>query len=260
LNNTADIFTKNPTEDIFQTPAVKLVKHIPNKAEMCHLTSANYEDLILENDQNDWIVVAKRKQQGNQTKRLVTVKQEGKLKQLPYKIKPPPNMSKKDWHKRPPATCESCGCNGHVSKDCYYHMREDRSKWKHIPYDKPGNKPLTRKEQKRILRMEDKFEKEALEISLGLQAYDSKLPLPDPIILQLELHVKPCSLCYEFGHTPMDVLSCVLYVLRQETVITSWLVPSEKIIHTTSLVRKTLLILKNQQIPTILILLQYHIS
>jgi hypothetical protein len=41
LNNTADSFTKNTTEEIFQTLAVKLVKPIPNKAEMCHFTSAN---------------------------------------------------------------------------------------------------------------------------------------------------------------------------------------------------------------------------
>jgi hypothetical protein len=59
-------------------------------------------------------------------------------------------------------------------------------------------------DQKGILRMEDQFEKEALQISLDLKAYDSKLPPPDPKILQPELHVKPCSLCYYFGHTTMD--------------------------------------------------------
>jgi hypothetical protein len=32
---------------------VKLVKPIPNQAETCHFTSANYEDLVLENEQND---------------------------------------------------------------------------------------------------------------------------------------------------------------------------------------------------------------
>jgi hypothetical protein len=42
LHNTADIFTKNTTEEIFQTHSVKLVKPIPNQAEMCHFTSANY--------------------------------------------------------------------------------------------------------------------------------------------------------------------------------------------------------------------------
>jgi hypothetical protein len=72
LNNTADIFTKNTTEEIFQTHAVKLVKVIPNIAEMCHFTSAICEDLVLENEQKDWIVVAKRKQKSKQTNKLVT--------------------------------------------------------------------------------------------------------------------------------------------------------------------------------------------
>jgi hypothetical protein len=71
LNNTAAIFAKNSTEEIFQTHAVKLVKPTPNKAYMCHFTSANYEDLVLENEQNDWIVVAKRKQKIKQTKKVV---------------------------------------------------------------------------------------------------------------------------------------------------------------------------------------------
>jgi hypothetical protein len=61
LNNTADTFTKNTTEEIFQTHAVNLVNPIPNKAEMRHFTSANYEDLVLENEPNDWILVAKHK-------------------------------------------------------------------------------------------------------------------------------------------------------------------------------------------------------
>jgi hypothetical protein len=116
LNNTLDIFTKNPKEEIFQTHAVKLVKPISNKAEMCHFTSANYEDLVLENEQNDWIVVAKRKRKKKQSKQLVTVKQEGKLKTPTYKHKPPPSMQK-GWDKKPPATCVSCGCKGHVSKN-----------------------------------------------------------------------------------------------------------------------------------------------
>jgi hypothetical protein len=67
LHNIADIFAKNTTEEIFQTHAVKLVKPIPNQVEMCHFTSANYEDLVFENEQNDWIVVDKRKQKSNQT-------------------------------------------------------------------------------------------------------------------------------------------------------------------------------------------------
>jgi hypothetical protein len=61
---------------IFQSHAVKLVKPIPNKAEMCYFTSADYEDMVLENVQNDCIVVAKR----NPKKEIVIAKQEGKLK------------------------------------------------------------------------------------------------------------------------------------------------------------------------------------
>jgi hypothetical protein len=55
-----------------------LVKPIPNKAEMCYFTSANYEDLFVENEQNDWILVAKRKQKSKQPKMLFIAKQEGK--------------------------------------------------------------------------------------------------------------------------------------------------------------------------------------
>jgi hypothetical protein len=62
LNKTRNSFTDTPTEEIFQTHAVNLRKPIPNKAEMSHFTSANYEDLVLENKQNPCIVVAKRKQ------------------------------------------------------------------------------------------------------------------------------------------------------------------------------------------------------
>jgi hypothetical protein len=79
LNNAADIFTLNTTEENFQNHAVKLVEPIPIKEEMCQFTSANYEELVLENEQNDWIVVAKPKQKSEQTKKLVIVKQEGRL-------------------------------------------------------------------------------------------------------------------------------------------------------------------------------------
>jgi hypothetical protein len=58
LNENSDIFTKHTNEYIFQTHAVKLIKPIPNTAEMCHFTSANYDDLVLENEKNDWIVNA----------------------------------------------------------------------------------------------------------------------------------------------------------------------------------------------------------
>jgi hypothetical protein len=61
LNNKADIFTKNTTEEVFNTHAPNLVGPIPNKAEMCNLTSARYEDLVLENGHQDWIVDYKKK-------------------------------------------------------------------------------------------------------------------------------------------------------------------------------------------------------
>jgi hypothetical protein len=61
LHSTDDIFTKNTTVKIFQKNVVKLVKPIPTQAEMCHFTSAHDEDLVLENEQNGWIEVAKHK-------------------------------------------------------------------------------------------------------------------------------------------------------------------------------------------------------
>jgi hypothetical protein len=44
--------------------------------------------------------------------------------------------------------------------------------------------PLTRKERQRLQRMEVQFEEKALDISLGLQAYDPIFPTPDPVFLQ----------------------------------------------------------------------------
>jgi hypothetical protein len=90
---------------------------------MCHFTSAGYEDLVLLNKQNDWIIVAKRKSKERQAKKLVTAKQQGKfksspckLKSPPYKLKPPPNVPKKQledtkpaWEKKPMETYECCG-------------------------------------------------------------------------------------------------------------------------------------------------------
>jgi hypothetical protein len=61
LNNTADIFTKNTSEEDFHTHAPKLVGPMPNKAEMCNFTSARYDDWVLENEHQYWIVVLKRK-------------------------------------------------------------------------------------------------------------------------------------------------------------------------------------------------------
>jgi hypothetical protein len=46
--------------------------------------------------------------------------------------------------------------------------------------------------------MEDQFEEIALEIRLGLEAYDSNLLPSDPLILQPDLHVQPCPVCDKF--------------------------------------------------------------
>jgi hypothetical protein len=43
-----------------------------------------------------------------------------------------------------------------------------------------------------------------MEISLGLQAYDSNFPPADPIILKPDLHIKPCPICDQFGHEAVD--------------------------------------------------------
>jgi predicted neuraminidase len=52
LENTADIFTKNPTEEIFQKHAVKLVRTIPKGTEMCNVTTFPSQDIIFESQQN----------------------------------------------------------------------------------------------------------------------------------------------------------------------------------------------------------------
>jgi hypothetical protein len=207
----------NPTEDIFQTHAVKFVKPFPNRAEMFHFTSAKYEDLVLENEQNDWIVFAKRKQKSKQTEELVTAKQEGKLKPPPYKLKPPPynlkqppstpkNMedSKYAWENKTLSTYKCCGMTGHTARDFYARTFGTRIQWRQFPYPKPGDKPLTRKERQRLQRLEDKFEEKDLEISLGLQAYYLNFPPPDPVILLPELHVLPSPVCDKFGHKAAD--------------------------------------------------------
>jgi hypothetical protein len=108
LHKTADISTKNTTEEIFKTHAVILVKPIPNQVEICHFTSANYEDLVFENEQNDWIVVAKHKQKSKQTEKLYRKESSSHLPIT--KLKPPPSTPKhqmKDkfaWEKKPLAT------------------------------------------------------------------------------------------------------------------------------------------------------------
>jgi hypothetical protein len=60
LNNTADISTNNTTEEVFHTHAPKLVGPISNKPDMCNFTSARYEDLVLENEHQDWIFVSNK--------------------------------------------------------------------------------------------------------------------------------------------------------------------------------------------------------
>jgi hypothetical protein len=61
LNNTADIFTKNPTEETFNTHSIKLVKFIPKQREMCNFISFPNEAMIHETQKSEWIKVIKRK-------------------------------------------------------------------------------------------------------------------------------------------------------------------------------------------------------
>jgi hypothetical protein len=61
LKNTADIFTKNPTEEIFNTHLVKLVRTIPKQREMCNFITFPNEAMIYEPQKNDLIKVIKRK-------------------------------------------------------------------------------------------------------------------------------------------------------------------------------------------------------
>jgi hypothetical protein len=58
--NTADIITKNPTEEIFQKHAFKLVKSIPKGTEMCNVTTFPSQDIIFEPQQNEWIKVMRK--------------------------------------------------------------------------------------------------------------------------------------------------------------------------------------------------------
>jgi hypothetical protein len=61
LNNTADIFTNNPTEEIFNTHSLKLVKSIPKQSGMCNFMSFPKEAMTHEPKKNAWIKVIKRK-------------------------------------------------------------------------------------------------------------------------------------------------------------------------------------------------------
>jgi hypothetical protein len=55
-----DIFSKNPTWEIFQKYAVNLVMTIPKGAEMCNVTTFPSQDTIFESQQNEWIKVMRR--------------------------------------------------------------------------------------------------------------------------------------------------------------------------------------------------------
>jgi hypothetical protein len=102
---------------------------------------------------------------------------------------------------------------GHTARDCFARTFGTKNQWRQIPYPKPGDKPLTRKELQRLQRMKDQFEEKALEISLRLQAYDPNFPTTEPVILQPELHVLPCPVCDKFGHRAVDCPDlCPLFI------------------------------------------------
>jgi hypothetical protein len=100
LKHSADFFTKNTSEEIFQIHSI---------TEICHFKSAAYEDLIHLNEQNDWIVVAKHKSKKNQTKTLETAKQEGKLNPSTNKPKPVMEDAKPKWTTEPVKHNGYCG-------------------------------------------------------------------------------------------------------------------------------------------------------
>jgi hypothetical protein len=61
LNKSADIFTKNTTEEIVSTHSVKLVKPTPKQGEMYNIICFPNESMIPEPTSNEWIKVMKRK-------------------------------------------------------------------------------------------------------------------------------------------------------------------------------------------------------
>jgi hypothetical protein len=73
LNNKAAIYTKNSSEEIFQTHVI-LVKPISNKTEICNIMKARYEDLVLENDKNYRLAVPNRKKRNKINRRLKRTK------------------------------------------------------------------------------------------------------------------------------------------------------------------------------------------
>jgi hypothetical protein len=112
--------------------------------------------------------------------------------------------SKYAWEKKPLSTCKCCGMQDHVARDFYVCTFGTRFKWGKIPYPKPGDKALTRKERQHIWRTEEKYEEKALEISLGLQAYDPNNPPAGQVLLHPELHVLPIPVCDNFSHKAVD--------------------------------------------------------
>jgi hypothetical protein len=60
LHWNADIFSKNPTEEIFQEHAAKMVKNIPKGTEMCNVTTFPSKDINFEPQQNEWIKAMRR--------------------------------------------------------------------------------------------------------------------------------------------------------------------------------------------------------
>jgi hypothetical protein len=82
-----------------------------------------------------------------------------------------------------------------------------------ITYPKTGDKPLTRKEKQRIVRLEDEHEKQALEISFDILSNNTSFPIPPPIILHQELHVNSCTTCDQYGNKSVDCIeTCPLCV------------------------------------------------
>jgi hypothetical protein len=122
---------------------MKLVKPIPNKTVMCNIATEGYEEFALENDQNGWVVVPKRKATKQQTKQDKKDKPVWKKKAPPVHVKPIPTEI---WK------MVSLG---------------------KIVYPRPGYKPLSQKEQSCIQWLEDQYEKEALKIW-------NEMHFPDP--------------------------------------------------------------------------------
>jgi hypothetical protein len=119
----------------------------------------------------------------------------------------------KGWDIKFPATCECCGCKGRLSKDYYYCMREDRISGRKFLTIRQATSHSLGKNKIVFCAWKINLRKKLLN-QLGLQVYDSKLPLPDPVILQPE----------KMSKHVLYVMNLVIQqwdVLRQEIVITS---------------------------------------